>query len=463
MADPVLETETFIEDVDKIHRFTNGAANETVDVIGGTIPTLRKFLADWSEIITEDIGEVVFPILAAPTGATLIGTPTGTVQANLDVRPTVTQIAAPSFADSIGFSPSGIGAVDTTVGNFLDSMVQYPSGFLYVEHGAKVNRLADRLFVGGAAVNVGNNVTVTPDWLTTYQLAKGRTNGFIQSAQSAILSSTNVNFQNGANALVLGAETRYLFDGYNAAGLIAIGVANKTSGAGHAYAIYSEAYRDLGATGGAYGHEIDAMNYAGLAVTDPYQQATGQVIALQIASGGELPAAGQFDVSAAINIQKNIGSTFTRGIVFGWDSITLSGGLGEAIALANGHKLQWYNGAGVRTNSIYSVATTLANSIEQRFVNDAVNFRTHLGKPVFQISAAAGGNGVNYLSAQGADTGGVPTLAAAGDDANIDLRLLPKATGVVWLGAYTAGAPVATGYTTVKSNSGVVLKLLTAL
>ena len=184
------------------------------------------------------------------------------------------------------------------------------------------------------------------------------------------------------------------------------------------------------------------------------------MIGLQIASGGELSAVGQFDVSAAINIQKNIGSTFTRGIVFGSDSITLSGGLGEAIAFANGHKLQWYGAAGVRTNSIYSVATTTANSIEQRFVNDAVNFRTYLGKPVFQISGASGGTGVNYLSAQGAITGGQPTLAAAGDDTNIDLRLLGKGIGVLSFGTYTAAALTQTGYISIKDAAGTVRRLL---
>jgi hypothetical protein len=405
--------------------------------------------------------------LAEETGAELVGTPDGTVQevldnvqTGLDARPTTTQIADPEFADSIGLSPSGVGAAATTVGAFLDAPIQYPSGFLYTEHGGKVNRLTDRLFVGGASVNPGTNVTIQPDWLTTFQLAKGRANGFIQSAQSAILSSTNANFQNGGNALVTASETSKLFDGYNAIGIIGIGVANKTSGAGHAYAGYFEAYRELGVTGGAYGIEIDVMNYAAAAVTDPYQQATGQVIGLQIAAGGEYPTTGQFDVSAAVNIQKNIGSTFTRGIVFGSDAITMTSGIGEAIAFASGHKMQWYGAAGVLTNSIYSVATTTANSIEQRFVNDAVNFRTYLGKPVFQVAAAAGGAGVNYLSARGALTTVPPALSAAGDDTNIDLQLVPKGTGVLWFGTYTAGAVAQAGYITVKDSGGVVRRLL---
>jgi hypothetical protein len=385
------------------------------------------------------------------------------IEAEADASVKTAVLAAATGTGLVGHNPTGVGAAPTTTAAFLDAFKQYPSGQFYVEFGGKPNRVADRLLVGGASVNVGNNETVTPDWLTIYQIAKGRTNGFIQSAQSAILSTTNDNLQNGSSALVVAAETRKLIDGYNAAGLIAFGVANKATGAGHAYAGYFEAYRDLGVTGGAYGIEVDVMNYAAAAVTDPYQQATGQTVGIQIAAGGELPATGQFDVSAAINIQKNIGSTFTRGIVFGSTSLTGADGTtgtAEAIAMGNGHKIVWYSGAGVLTNSIYSVATTAAESIEQRFVNAAINFRTHLGKPVFQISAASGGAGVNYVSAQGANAAGAPTLAAAGDDTNIDLRILAKGTGVLSFGTYTAGAVAQAGYITVKDSGGTTRRLL---
>jgi hypothetical protein len=436
--------------------------------------------------------------LAAAGGAALVGTTTGTVQSDIvaiksttkrvvdsltELRALSKLVYATAFAtgtttkgdggggayyydstDTTSADNGGTVIVATDGGRWKRINSGRQSGQFYTEYGALVEKFGDRVFVGGAAANAGDNVTVQADWLTTYQIAKGRTNGFIQSAQVAMLNSTHVNNQNAGNSLVVGAQTKYLYDGYNAIGIIAIGVANKTSGAGHAYAGYFEAYRDSGATGGAYSIEVDAMNYAGLAATDPYQQATGQVIGLQIAAGGELSAVGQFDVSAAINIRKNVGSTFTRGIVFGSDSLTGANGTtgtAEAVVMGIGHKLAWYAGAGVATSAIYSVATTTLESIEQRFTNSAVNFRNvNNSKPVFQISAPSSGVGVNYISAQAAIAGGAPALATAGDDTNIDLQLKPRGTGVLWFGTYTAGAVTQAGYITVKDSGGTIRRLL---
>lgn len=114
MADPVVETETFIEDVGKIHTFTNGADNQVVDVIGGNIPTLRKFLKDWSAYILEQIQNQlnVFPIFASNAGAGLIGTTTGnTVQDWIDDLNAKTQQIITPFE----FGAIGDGVADDTI------------------------------------------------------------------------------------------------------------------------------------------------------------------------------------------------------------------------------------------------------------------------------------------------------------------------------------------------------------
>lgn len=56
MADPVVETNVFIEDVDKIHRFVNGGTTEVVGVQGGTIPTLRSIINNFQQYIMEIAG-----------------------------------------------------------------------------------------------------------------------------------------------------------------------------------------------------------------------------------------------------------------------------------------------------------------------------------------------------------------------------------------------------------------------
>jgi len=67
---------------------------------------------------------------------------------------------------------------------------------------------------------------------------------------------------------------------------------------------------------------------------------------------------------------------------------------------------------------------------------------------------------VNYLYATGAATGVAPSMNAAGSDTNIDLTLIPKGTGVVQYGTYTAGIVAQTGYITIKDAGGTSRRLL---
>src|SRR5580692_8166013 len=60
----------------------------------------------------------------------------------------------------------------------MGAMSQAVSGQFYQNLGATVDRFNDRVFVGGATANNATNVASQPDWLTTYQIAKGRTYGY---------------------------------------------------------------------------------------------------------------------------------------------------------------------------------------------------------------------------------------------------------------------------------------------
>lgn len=295
----------------------------------------------------------------------------------------------------------------------------------YQEFGAVNQRIADRFFVGGAVKNNGKNETVQLDWLTIYQIAKGRSNGFIQSAQISFLTSESTDV---SNCLIAASKTSNLHDNYNSIGVLGIAVADKTTGTGHAYAGYYEAYREVGVAGGAYGIEIDTINYASYTAIDPYVQLAGQVIGLQLASGGEYSPVGQFDASAALNIQKN-GSKFGLGIIFGADSITGTDGVtgtGVAIAFAKGHMQQWYSATGQLTSSILGACATPALSLDQSFVDGQVRWRDKSSKNVLQVVAAP--SGVNYISIRNAISGSPAQIFAAGDDANINLYLSPQGT-----------------------------------
>lgn len=354
-----------------------------------------------------------------------------------------------------------VGYESGTVSDFLRAFNQQGSGNFFVEYGARIDKLRDRVFIGDAAKHNGTNITTQDDWLTIYQIAKGRSNGFVQSCQAAIETQNNLDV---SNCLVLGARTSSLYDNYNAIGLISIATSNKSTGNGMAYGGYFEAYRDAGAVGGCYGFETDTMNYVGVVQTDPYQQLIGQTIGVQIAAGGEYSPTGQFPSSAAINIRKN-GSTFERGIVFGADALTgASGASGSApaIVMGKGHGIVWYSGAGASTSAIYCNGTNFNQGTTLNFTDGAVTFgNSSSSKNVFRI-ANIGAVSANHPGVSNSASGNPVQFLAYGSDANIDIQLVPQGTGVVWLGVRTASVDAAVnGYITVKDSTGVIRKLAT--
>lgn len=68
---------------------------------------------------------------------------------------------------------------------------------------------------------------------------------------------------------------------------------------------------------------------------------------------------------------------------------------------------------------------------------------------------------VNYLAITGAGTGTAPTLSVRGNDADVDIALLPKGTGGrLRFGNFTAGgASTVTGYIEIRDASGTIRKL----
>jgi hypothetical protein len=81
------------------------------------------------------------------------------------------------------------------------------------------------------------------------------------------------------------------------------------------------------------------------------------------------------------------------------------------------------------------------------------------GLDLFRVTGNSG-TVANYVRANGSLTGVAPFLSADGTDTNIDLTLTPKGTGLVRFGTYTAGAPTATGYISIKTADGTTYKVL---
>ena len=77
-----------------------------------------------------------------------------------------------------------------------------------------------------------------------------------------------------------------------------------------------------------------------------------------------------------------------------------------------------------------------------------------------QAAIAPTASAVNYLQLTGAGTNAAPTISAQGSDANINLKLTTKGTGVVQFGTHTASALTPTGFITITDAGGTSRRLL---
>lgn len=110
--------------------------------------------------------------------------------------------------------------------------------------------------------------------------------------------------------------------------------------------------------------------------------------------------------------------------------------------------------------------TSVALVLQAKGASGTIGFgnSSALNNQAFRVSTGAAINTGNLILVTGAIAGSAPSISAisgtSGTDTNIDLALTPKGTGLVAFGTYTAGAPAATGYISVKSAAGVTYKIL---
>lgn len=368
-------------------------------------------------------------------------------------------IAAPEGARLMGLDPVA-SAPPGSVAEFLQKLNQPTTAKFYAEDGARIQRLRDRVFGGAAAKHTGTNDGSQPDWLTQFLLSLGRTFGFQHVTTFAILSELNTA---GQNSILGAAHTADLAAVGNAIGVLGVGINDNTLYSTGAWGGYFEGFQQPGALGPAYAAEFDTINRNAYVTVDPYGQQANQVIALQVASGAEFP--GTFDATAILNAQNN-GARFGVGFNFGATSLRGTNGdgagIGHAFQFARGHGMRWLATATEVTSGIYSVGSSGALGQTIWFRDSVVSFEnTENGKRTFGVGNI-GPIGVNHLEVNNSATGNPAQLLAAGDDANIGIQLLPKGSGFVWLGPFTASADTpTTGYLTVRDSAGTLRKLAT--
>lgn len=183
----------------------------------------------------------------------------------------------------------------------------------------------------------------------------------------------------------------------------------------------------------------------------------------QTVASRELVATNQFPASAAVFIEKNP-VPYRNGVVFGARSIDGCdgvNGVAEVIGMAKGHYLRWYAAGGVGTSLLYSTATTTAGSVQIDMAEGQLSVNNgSTGVRQFEVGNLS--NAANFLRAQPAVAASPSALQALGTDANIDLLLTPKGTGLVRYGTFTgSGDVVCNGSISIRDAAGTIRKLMT--
>lgn len=356
----------------------------------------------------------------------------------------------------------GIPGRRATIANsiFNGSFTQSQKGGFWMDVSPFVNIARfDRVFVGeGSNVNgnfSGSQGSIIPTDTEGGKYLGGRDVQLLSIAETGLVAISGVSRSSDQNA----APTASI-------GVAGYCINDKASGLG--WGMYTEVQHESAATAG-YGIEIDAKNKGSNISYNPYSASGAGTYGAWIVAGGDTAYGGSpaNPSAAAIVIKKNA-HTWNTGIVFGKDSITGDDGTtgtGIAIDMAKGHTLRWMLSSSAFGAAIRSDVATSGKDVQMLFSDDLVAFYGSNGKEIFSANrptAAA----VNNIRVYSAATGVAPTVAAIGDDTNVDLTLSPQGTGVT-RSANIAALPInmqraaAVNFNSANSDTQLAIKLPT--
>ncbi|HEM7879090.1 TPA: hypothetical protein U2L31_005516 [Burkholderia contaminans] len=164
---------------------------------------------------------------------------------------------------------------------FLPGLTQPATNHFFKQDGATINKVNDRLFVGGATASDATFPPVALSWLQTYQQGIGYTN---QSLFGQLSGLTDPNNASSVVAAEFGAQSVTATNaGQSAIGIEVYAINNNTTLATNAWTFYGEAHRTRSNVGSVYCMEVDTYNAVDSASANPYSQ--GNSIGHQIGSG----------------------------------------------------------------------------------------------------------------------------------------------------------------------------------
>lgn len=410
----------------------------------------------------------VLATLAMPGGSALIGGGVQHVDTIAQLR-TVSRANASKFvsvsgydyyldaADTTSADNGGEIIVATDGGRWKYRSLRGPAAGFYTANGARPWRNADRLFVGGASVSSGSeSPTATESWVTSVWGAH------YFERDSQLMVATNPGGMIGVSGVARTSDIQGVNPYEVSIGVVGVVWNNKTDVTHIGWGGYFEAVKENN-SGAVYGIEVAVKNRGVNQSRDPYSRANDGGLGIWLPGGGDSSYGGAplNPCNTAIIVGSNsstwnVGICFDANAISGTDGVT---GTGTAVALAKGHAMTWFSSGATRTASIYSSASGGALKT-LRF--DTANVYLGLdatAQTLFNFSIPNGAmNGFQFdATATGA---GIVSLIAAGSDANLDLALVPKGSGVPRFGLYTSGALSAAGYISIKDAAGNVRRLL---
>lgn len=333
-----------------------------------------------------------------------------------------------------------IGVLNAIAGGTPSTVSTNATGFFYSQSGARVNRLADRVLAGDAAINDGQGPTnpVSADWLTLWQQSVGIPFGIMNSSQVGILTTAASLSVTSPVGLTVGTRTLTTNQsGQNAIGLAVYAINNSPTFANSVYGIYIESHRVNNTVNSSLGLEVDVTQRGSLVGINPYAQNFGQTVALQLASGAQQGVVATATFSTNVMSITLINSVADIGLIqTGWkvNGVGITPGTTITSFGTGAGGTGTYNlstSPGTLGSRIISVSPLFGDSAAINIQANPTPFQTALN---IGATAVAGGDGV---------TGTTPVPAIT----------MAKNQGTYWYapGGVSTGAIFCTSNTTVGS------------
>lgn len=330
---------------------------------------------------------------------------------------------------------------------------QLRTGQHFAQNGARIHRLNDRVFIAAATQNDGAFPNVDRCWMDDLWVGGGFSSGPGVSSVFYLANDTNPNSAIGVLSAVQSKD-------FTSAGTTGIGgfscvFNNHATLATKVYGHYIEAHRTTAATADTYGLEIDTRTLK--ATVQPTPRQLGDVAALQLASGAEWSSSGQYDASCFIQMAANPMKAKVGINVMHDALVDIGGGVTEVMNMNKYGLLSWFDAAGARSGFITSSAATAATGTNITLADNQINLASTSGALNFAFVTSS--TAANYLSFYSATAGNAVRVLSGGTDANIDVSIEPKGTGLLKIGTASAAATTPASFSAarrlaIKDSSG---------